>query len=150
MGSMAFIGDDRPLVIGQMGGRSRGHVVEGVPNLIPMDTSTLTDSLAVPLEVRFVCNPRYRGMHVKVMAEEAAYLLFYLWGDPSGRVQGIFLVRSETLLRLARERGGGTVEWDTWGKFTVALDTNEVPGADSHTKYWVSGSKLTRTRPRCG
>ena len=133
-----------------------------------MDTSTLTGSLAAPLEVRFACDPRYRGMRLSIMAEEAAYgdfseamgsevlfypdpsqrivaFLFYSGGDAFGKVWGICLVHSETLLLLARETGGGAVEWDAWGKFTIALDIDQVPSADPEsTKCSISGSRFMR------
>ena len=31
-----------------------------------------------------------------------------------------------------------------WGRFTVAPDMDEVPGAYSHTRYSVSGSRFMR------
>lgn len=51
--------------------------------------------------------------------------------------------RSETLLRLARERGGVT-EWGAWKKFTITPDTDIVSGADPYTRYSVSGSRFVR------
>ena len=142
-------------------------MVGAAPNLVLLDVSTLTDSPAVPRQVRFVCDPRYRGMRVRVMAEGAGYsdfsgvigqdvpfypdpsqrvlaLLFYLEGGGSGMARGICVVHSETLLRLAEEIGEGVVEWDMWGKFTVAPDTDQVPGADPYTRYSVSGSRFMR------
>jgi hypothetical protein len=137
---------------------------KGAPNLVLMDTSILPGSSAAPRVVRFVCDPRYCGLRLGVMAGEAAYndfsegmgpeVLFY--PDPSQRViacplysrdrfskvRGILLVHSETLLRLARETGGGVIEWDTWGKFTVALDADKVPGFDWDMKCSVSGSRF--------
>ena len=108
----------------------------------------------MPPEVRFVCDSRYRSIRdfSKVMRPEVLFypnpfqrvvaLLFYLWGDPSGRVQGIYPTHSETLLRLARQTGGAV--WDVWKKFTVALDTDGVPGANSYTRYSVSGSRFMK------
>jgi hypothetical protein len=141
--------------------------VEEAPNLILLDASILADSLAVPRQVRFVCDPRYRGMRVMVVAEEAGYsdfsgvmgqdvpfypdpsqrvlaLLFFSRKDLSNKVQGICVVHSETLIRLAEEIGEGVIGWDMWGKFTVALDTDGVPGADSYTMHSVSGSRFVR------
>ena len=152
---MAFIGVDRLLF------------AEETPNLVLLGTPILTGSLAVPRQVRFVCDPRYRGMRVRVMAESAGYsdfsgvigqdvlfypdpsqrvlaLLFYLEGDVSNKAWGACVVHSETLLRLAEEIGEGIVEWDTWRKFTVAPDMDKVPGADSYTRYSVSGSRFMR------
>ena len=120
---MAFIGDDRLLIAEQVRG---SHVVGAASNLVLLDTSTLTDPPAVPRQVRFVCDPRYRKMRVGVMAEEAGYndfsrvigqdvpfypdpfrrvlaLLFHLGGGASNKVRGICVVCSETLLRLAEE-----------------------------------------------
>ena len=45
-------------------------------NLVLLDTSILTDSPAVPRRVRFVCDPRYRSIRVKVIAESAGYSNF--------------------------------------------------------------------------
>ena len=162
MGSMVFIGIDRLLVAE---GAERDAF--GVPDLVLFGAPIPADAPSTPSEVRFVCDPRYRGMCVRVMAEEAAYsnfsgvtgqdipfypdpsqrvlvLLFYPRADASNKTQGICVVRSETLLRLAREIGEGVVEWDVWGKFTVAPDADEVPGADLYTKYSVSGSRFVR------
>jgi hypothetical protein len=58
--------------------------------------------------------------------------------------RGICVAHSETLLRLAREKGEGLVEWDRWRRFTAAPDTDEVPGADPYEKYSVSGSRFMR------
>jgi hypothetical protein len=54
--------------------------------------------------------------------------------------RGTYVVRSETILRLAREKGEGVIEWDAWGKYTVALDMDEVPGAVP--RYSISGSRF--------
>ena len=158
---MAFIGSDRLLV--EIGNPDVGKA----PSLVLLDMSVSADFPAAPGEVRFVCDPRYCGMRVRVMAEEAGYgdfsevmgrdvpfypapsqrvigLLFYLRMDASNKVQGVCVVRSETLLRLASEVGEGVVEWAIWGKFTIAPDTDEVPGADLYTKYLVSGSRFVR------
>jgi len=165
--SIAFIGDGRLLVADQAGD-PYAHVEEAPgPDLTLLDTSILADFPAVPRQVRFLCDPRYRDMHVRMLAEEAGHsdfsgviggdvpfypdpsqrvlaLLFYIKGDVSGKAQGICVVRSETLLRLAEEIGEGVVEWDIWGKFTVAPDLDEVPSVDRHTKYSVSGSRFMR------
>jgi len=164
---MAFIGDGRLLVAKQVGG-PYAQVGEA-PVLVLLDTSNLVEFPAVPRQVRFVCDPRYRNMRVRVLAE-AGYsdfsgviggdvpfypdpsqrvlaLLFYMREDASGasnKAQGICVVRSETLLRLAEEIGEGVVGWEVWGKFTVAPDTDEVPGANEHTKYSVSESRFMR------
>jgi hypothetical protein len=71
-------------------------------------------------------------------SQRVLVLLFYSWGDASSKARGICVVRSETLLRLAREIGEGVIGWDVW----VAPDTDEVPGADPYTKYSVSGSRF--------
>lgn len=141
--------------------------MEEAPNLVLLDTSILVDFPAVPRQVRFLCDPRYGDMCVRVLAEEAGHndfsgviggdapfypdpsqrvlaLLFYMRGDASGEVQGICVVRSETLLRLAEEIGEGVIGWDVWGKFTVTPDLDGVPRADQYTKYSVSGSRFMK------
>jgi hypothetical protein len=161
---MAFISDYRLLAAMVM--EPKSDVVE-VPNLVLLDASIPEYPPATPGEVRFVCDPRYRGMRVRVITEGAGYgdfsevmgqdvpfypdpsqrvlaLLFYLRTDVATGVQGICLVHSEALLRLASEKGEGVVEWETWGKFTVSPNTGDVPRADSFTRYSVSGGRFAR------
>ena len=140
--------------------------MEAGPSLVLLDVSITTDSSAVSRQVRFVCDPRYRHMGVRVAAEGAGHsdfsgtmkqdvsfypdpsqrlfaLLFYLGRDAWDRVRGICVVRSETLLRLAREVGDGVVGWDMWGKFTITPDMDDV-STDLYTNYSVSGSRFVR------
>jgi hypothetical protein len=60
---MAFIGDDHLLVVEQMKNLMDSYMGEA-PNLVLLDTSTLADSPAIPRQVRFACDPRYRGTRV--------------------------------------------------------------------------------------
>ena len=75
-------------------------------------------------------------------SQRVLVLLFSLGLSYTGNNQEIRIVRSETLLRLAREQREGVVEWDAWEKFTVALDTHELPGIEQHRRYSVSGSRF--------
>ena len=156
---MAFIGKDHLLATEDIGPR----VGEEGPTVILLDTSIRTDSPAVPRQVRFVCDPCCRGMRVRVMAEGAGYSDFCgvmeqdipFFPDPSqrvlallflpeqGEIRSICVVRSETLLRLAKETGEGVVEWDTWRDFTVSPDPAEIRDA-SNAEYSVSGSRFVR------
>ena len=138
--------------IGELVGGPFAHIEEA-PDLILLDTSILVDFPPVPCQVRFLCDPRYRDMCVRVLAEEVGHgdfsgviggdvpfypdpsqrvlaLLFCMKGDALGKAQGICVVRSETFLRLAEEIGEGVVGWDIWGKFAVAPDLDEVPGSN--------------------
>ena len=103
--------------IGELVGGPFAHV-EGAPDLILLDTYILVDFPPVPCQVRFLCDPRYRDMCVRVLAEEVGHsdfsgvigdvpfypdpsqrvlaLLFYMKGDALGKAQGICVVRSET------------------------------------------------------
>ena len=158
---MAFIGDGRLLL---SEGMEPDPGASEIPNLVLLDASVPEASSAKSRDVRFVCDPRRRGMSVKVMAEEAG------WSDPSGvigqdvpfypdpsqrvialmfhgadapdKAQSICVVRPATLLRLAREQGGGVVEWDAWEKFAVTLDMDEVSRPRSSTKFSISGSRF--------
>lgn len=158
-GSMAFIGKDHLLATEDIGPR----VEEEVPTVILLETSILADSPAVSRQVRFVCDPCCRGMRVRVMAEGAGYSDFCgvmgqevpFFPDPSqrvlallflserGEIWSICVVRSETLLRLAKETREGVVEWNTWKNFTVSPDPAELRGANS-AEYSVSGSRFVR------
>ena len=161
---MAFI-DDGHLLVEHVLPTDFG--VEEIPHLELLDTSATP---ATPHEVYFVCDSRYRGMRATIIAEvtgpgDSSGILeqdIPFYPDPSQRVLVLYfyqregyprkvpricVVRSETLLRLARlarEQGKNLVEWDTWKKFTVALDADEVPGADTYTQYSVSGSRFMK------
>ena len=161
---MAFIGEDRLLVAEDLEGP---HQAGTASKLVLLDVSGMVEPLAAVREVRFVCNPRYCGTRVRLMAEGAGHgdfsqvigpdlpfhpdpsrrvlvLTFSPRGGAYGAVLGICVVHSETMLRLAREKGEGVVEWDVWGKYTVAPDTGDVPGADGFPRYSVSGSRFAR------
>lgn len=161
---MAFIGNDRLLL---SNGTELNPDPFEIPGLVLLDTSVPAISSAMPNDVHFVCDPGYRGMRVRIEAEDAGWsdssrvigedvpfypdpsqrvlaLVFYLGvGEPT-KGQGICLVHSEALLNLARKQGGGVVEWDAWEKLTVALDMDEVsdPDPDVFPKYSVSGSRF--------
>ena len=72
---MAFIGDDHLLVAEDVWPNSDE---DEAPNMVLLDTSVSADSPATSREVRFVCDPRYRGMRTKIMAGVVRS------GDPSG------------------------------------------------------------------
>ena len=159
---MAFIGSDSLLAAEH---RWIYPGVEEAPNLVLLDVSSSAGPPTRPREVRFVCGPHHRGMPVRIITEVAGSgdssgmleqdvpfypdpsqrvlaLLFFRGFDCSGGAQEIRVVRSEILLRLAREQREGIVEWDVWEEFTVTLDTYELPGTNPHAKYSVSGSRL--------
>ena len=161
---MAFVGDNHLLVAEDVWPNSDE---DEAPNLVLLDASVSADSPATSREVRFVCDPRYCGMRTKIIADvvrsgdpsgvleqdvplypdpsqRVIVLLFYWRSNYSGKAQGICVVRSETLLRLARERVEGVVEWEAWEKFTVAPEPDEVSDANSYTQYSVSGSRFVK------
>lgn len=158
---MAFIGEDRLLVDEDLD-------MEGITRkLVLFDMSGMGESIGTVGEVRFVCDPRYHSTRVGVMAEGAGYSDFSqvigqgvpFYPDPSRRVLalifscpesihykvlGVCVVHSETILRLAGEAGEGVIEWDAWRKYTIAPDTDDVPGVVGSPKYSVSGSRFVR------
>ena len=158
---MAFIGEDHLFVA------EDSDMEDITPKLVLLDMSSVGESLTTPREVRFACDPRCSGAEVGVMVEGAGHSDFSkvigqdvpFYPDPSRRVLvltfsprggaydavlGIRVVRSETILRLARENGGGVIGWNAWGKYTVAPDVNDTPGANGFPRYSVSGSRFAR------
>ena len=140
---------------------------EIVPKLVLLDLSTPGGSLTTPCEVTFVCDPSFHGTPVWIIAEEASHrsssqgtrsdtlfhqdpsqrvlaLMFPVPGNIFGGMQGICVVHSETLLKLARETDGGVVEWGVWGKYTITPDADDTPGFGGALKYLVSGSRFAR------
>jgi len=159
---MAFIGEDRLLL--SEGLEPSPDAVE-IPYLVLLDTSVPATPSSVPSDVHFVCDPRYHGMRVRVEAEDAGWsdlsgvigqdtpyypdpskrilaLVFHLGAGKSTKGQGVCLVHSEALLSLAREKGGGIVEWDAWEKFTFTPDMDEDLDPNVSPKYSVSGSRF--------
>ena len=156
---MAFIGDGRLLL---SEGMESDPAASEIPNLVLLDVSDPAASSAKSEDVRFLCDPRYLGMSVKVIAEEAGWsdpaevigqdvpfypdpsqrVLALVFQDVDDKIQGICVVRSETLLKLAKEQGKGVIEWDVWEGFTVRLDTDQVSGPRSLSKYSISGSRF--------
>ena len=65
--------------------------------------------------------------------------MFLLGAGESFKAQGYCLVYSETLVSLARDQGGGVVEWDAWEKFTISPDIDEL---SAFRMYSVSGSRF--------
>jgi len=117
---MVFGWEYHLLVVEQMRNLRNPYVGE-VPNLVLLDTSTLTGS---PTIARQACDPRHCDARVRAMAEAAGHSNFSgmmgqdvpFFPDPFqslrfvvllqkryfGQGSGICIVRSETLLRLAR------------------------------------------------
>ena len=160
-----FIGDNCLLIAQDLG--SSGRKCEAALKLLLLDPSVKRDSPATPPEVTLLCDPRFRGGWARVLAEEGSYnsfsegmgphipfhpdpsqrvlaLMFLVHGNLFGRVQSICVVQSETLLRLARERGEGVIEWDAWGKYTIAPEMDDVPGSTGFPIYSISGSRFVR------
>jgi len=97
---MAFIGDDHLLL---SEGLVRNPDAFEIPGLVLLDTSVSAVSSAIPSDVRFVCDPRYRGLRVRVVAEDAG------WSDPSGAI-GRDALSTRTL------PGGSSLWCFYWGR----------------------------------
>lgn len=117
-----------------------------------------------------MCNPRYHGIHVRVVAGAAGYSdLSQLIGqdvpflpDPSQRVLvlifdsrgsvyydmlGVCAVHSETILRLPEENGEGAIEWEVWREYTIAPNKGDFASANELPKYLVSGGRFVKVYP---
>ena len=83
--------------------------------------------------------------------EEDSLAPFYQ--DPSQRMlalefrrgRSVFVVKTEVLLELARERGGAELGWEQWRAHVV-----EVISHDTSESLWISGSRLFCVREDCG
>lgn len=159
---MAFIGEDRLLV-------AEDSDLEGItPKLVLFDMSCQGEPFARAREVTFLCDPRFQGARVGVRAEAAGHsdfsqvigqdvpfypdpsqrvlvLTFFPRGSAHGPVLGICVVHTEAILRLAREKGEGVIEWDAWGRYTVAPEKDDVTDTEK-LLYLVSGSRFVTVK----
>lgn len=126
---MAFIGEDVLLLAVELrGGLYRRHITH---KLVLSGVQVLEGSPETVWEATFACDPGYRSQWVSIVVEAAGHSDFPeaighdgpFYPDPSQRVvalvfhprwglankaQSSCVVRSETLLRLGRERGEET------------------------------------------
>ena len=161
---MAFIGGVLLLAVELRGGLYRQDITH---KLVLLGVQVLEGSLETVWEATFACDPGYRSQWVSIVVEavghsdfpeaighdglfypdpsqSAVALVFYpRWGLVN-KTQRSCVVRSETLLRLRREKGEGDIKWDEWGKYTIVQDMADDQSAEEGTSYSVSGSRFVR------
>lgn len=133
--------------------------------LVLLGVQVLEGSPESVWEATFACDPGYRSQWVSIVVEVAGHSDFPeaighggpFYPDPSQRVVALVfhprwglankaqrgcVVRSETLLRLGREKGGGDIKWDEWGKYTIVQDMADDQSAEDGPSYSVSGREV--------
>ena len=131
---------------------SRGGVA---PRLLLLDAERM--SSGVPVQTWFYGPTSFRRW--VWIAEAGGYqpspqdtMIALFYPDPSQRIlalsldikDGFLVMKVETLLRLARERAGGKIQWREWNPYLFETFLEQRPYPLGFKRSWVSGSRLFR------
>jgi len=140
-----FLDDYRLLVYGSTHGGPLGLLLldtERAPPVVPTETWFYRSRPHRPSYCSFELGG-YQPSPQDILAAP-----FY--PDPSQRIlvlpveaqSWFYVIKVETLLKLARERAGEGIEWEDWEPFLIRTATPGTPDATHDPRSWVSGFRL--------